>query len=296
MRQIFQQNNLQENFLHTGYARVPMLTPEQVNHLLDELKNLRPDDNFDPAGKSRFGSTYHCSFLDTNKAYKRATNRLITGVFQPYVEKYLVNFQILNCNFYVKPPQTGEFVIHQNWPAISDINDTTVTIWCPLVDVVASNGAIQVVEGSHKIVPHVEGPTNPGYFNHFRKELIEKYLKPMPMKAGEGLIFDDGLIHWSARNGADEPRIAIQILCTPRDAQSVYYYFDKAHPERFELIDVDTDFFIESSFEDLLTRQPHWKSLGFVENKNRFLTEDEFVDLLKRGDEIRREIYAGQGA
>ena len=294
MRKIFLDDGLQDRFIDSGYVQVPMLSAAEVAQIHAGLATLKPADNFAPGeNDDAFGRKYHCSFLDKSKEYKKQTHELIKGIFAPHIDQYLNGYQILNCNFYVKPAGTGEFVIHQNWPAIADLNDTTVTVWCPLVDVIESNGTLQFVEGSHKILPHVEGPACPGFFDKIRKELIEKYLKPNPMSAGEALIFDDGLIHWSANNDSPEPRIAIQILCVPKDAQPVYFYYDAAHPERFELIEVDSDFFVYSDVSDLMTRQPQWKSLGFVPNRNRFVDEEEFVELLAQGPEIRRQVYAG---
>ncbi|MBL1208605.1 phytanoyl-CoA dioxygenase family protein [Geminocystis sp. GBBB08] len=283
MRQVFQDDNLQKSFLKKGYAQVPMLSSKQVMYLLQEIGKLRPDDNFAPK------NSYHCSFLDPNLEYKCQTYNLIKGVFTPFVNEYLVGYEILNCNFYVKPPHTGEFQIHQNWPAIADISDTTVTIWCPLVDVIESNGAIQIVEGSHKILPHIEAPNSPPYFANFQKALIEKYLKPFPMKAGEAIIFDDALIHWSRKNDSDQSRIAIQILCIPSDATPTFFF--KENDERFELIHADSEFFLTTHVSELYgSRKPEWKSEGFVENQNRMITEEEFAELLKNGDEIRSKI------
>jgi ectoine hydroxylase-related dioxygenase (phytanoyl-CoA dioxygenase family)/cyclopropane fatty-acyl-phospholipid synthase-like methyltransferase len=292
-RQIFHNIQLQPGFMKAGYARVPMLLPGEVTALLARLATLKPDDNFAPTGRGEFQHRYHCSFLDTNPRYKREAHRLIREFFDPHVTRYLNGYRILTSNFYVKPPGTGEFQIHQNWPAIRDLNDTTVTIWCPLVDVTESNGAIQVVAGSHKILPHVEGPICPSYFNEFREELIAKYLKAIPMTAGEGLIFDDSLIHWSATNNSDQARIAIQILCVPSDAQPVYFFFDRQKPEEFELIAIDEDFYLATDVVELTVRQPHWKSLGFVKNRNSYPTEAEFAALLDQGDEIRSRICDG---
>jgi hypothetical protein len=82
-------------------------------------------------------------------------------------------------------------------------------------------------------------------------------------------------------------------MCVPTEAQPAYFLFDQQHPERFELIAVDSEFFLCNSITDLKTRQPHWKSLGFVENRNRYLTEEQFGELLSRGNETRRQIYSG---
>lgn len=165
-----------------------------------------------------------------------------------------------------------------------------MTIWCPLVDVIESNGAIQVVKGSHKILPHIEAPNSPAYFINFQEALIEKYLKPFPMKAGEAIIFDDGLIHWSRQNDSDQSRIAIQILCIPSDATPTSFF--KENEQRFELIYADSEFFLNSNFMDLYSRQPHWKSIGYLKNQNRMITEEEFANLLKNADEIRNKIYS----
>lgn len=291
MRQIFQEESLQEAYFPNGYVTVPMLSKAEVESLLAEFGRLRPHDGFAPLSPNGVDTTYHCSFLDSNKDYKAKVHQLITGFFEPHIKRILKDFHILNCNFYVKAPHSGEFVVHQNWPAIADINDTTVTVWCPLVNVVESNGALQVVPGSHKLLPHIEGPGAQPFFDGFRQSMINNYLKPIQMEAGESLIFDDSLIHWSARNDSDEPRIAIQILCIPNNAQAVYFYADPAYPDRFELIEVDSRFYTESGYSDLLKRQPDWKTVGFVENRNRLITEDEFSKLLHNGVEIRQNPY-----
>jgi hypothetical protein len=268
-----------------------MLTANEVQEILSVLASLRPNDAFQPRHHQGKGLTYHCSFIDSNRTYRRQVHSLISKYFAPHVDRILNEFRILNGNFYVKPPGHGEFVVHQNWPAISDIDDTTVTIWCPLVDVVEENGAIQVVPCSHKLIPHVETLKTASYFKEFEQTLIKSYLKPVPMKAGMSIIFDDGLIHWSANNDSDKARIAIQILCIPKDSQPAYWYYDEQNPEQFELIEADTEFFLTNDMPDLRARQEHWKSLGFTPNHNRSISEQEFRDLMaKRGVSARQPV------
>ena len=112
------------------------------------------------------------------------------------------------------------------------------------------------------------------------------------MSAGEAIIFDDSLIHWSARNASDQPRVAIQALCVPRDATPVF--FAKADDSRFELIRTDSEFFLTNGPSDLQTRQARWKGLGFVESLNRPISEEEFATLLARGESTRAAVYAGE--
>jgi len=107
------------------------------------------------------------------------------------------------------------------------------------------------------------------------------------MSAGEALIFDDSLIHWSAKNNSDEARIAIQIVCVPSDAQPVHFFFDRDKPDVFEVIAIDEDFYLTTRLPELMTRQPHWQSLGFSKNRNSYPTERQFAALLDKGDAIR---------
>jgi hypothetical protein len=78
----------------------------------------------------------------------------------------------------------------------------------------------------------------------------------------------------------------------PVDKQPVFFYHDpKNNPDELELFQADVDFFIDNHISDLLVRKSDWESLGFVKNTNRLITEEEFADLMTRGDEIRAELY-----
>ena len=289
MNQLFHNAELQSEFSEKGIVKVPMLSAEQVAHLLREIGHLRPADNFDPGSIGKNIVTYHCSFLDENVDYKRRAYDLIREFFEPHIQKFLPEYRVLNCNFYVKPPGTGRFTVHQNWPMLP-LDETSVTIWCPLVDTEESNGALQVVEGSHKIVPHIEGPGVAPYFAGWEEDLIEKYLRPIPMRSGEAVIFDDSLLHWSAQNDSDTARIAIQILCVPSKSTPCYFHLPSgASQKKFEMLEVDSDFFIERSVGDMMNGPQDLKRRGFYPNRNRALTLAEFDEKLRNGAQIRQQ-------
>lgn len=291
MRDIFFDEHSQKELIRKGYTKVKILTTEEVTYIINELSHLKPHDGFDSTG-TEYRSTFHFTFIDTNLDYRRKTNELLFNVFSPHIKRLLVNYQILTCNFYVKPPGRGQLHVHQNWNITTKLNDTTLTVWCPLVDVNENNGTLQVVEGSHKIVPNIETYNSIPYFYNFCDLLMKKYSKPLRLKAGEAIIFDDSLIHWSADNRSSTPRYVAQSLCVPIEATPVFYYPDQsAANKRFELLELDNKFFVEHSFHDLLNRPSDITSLGFVENANTMLTEKEFLNLLNKGDEIRHNIY-----
>ena len=194
-------------FRTKGYVKILMLNAPQVASVLADLSKLRPADGFVPDGSGYAANTYHCTFLDTDTAYKTSTFEVLSKHFYEGIERYLADYKIVSANFYIKPPGQGDFPIHQNWPML-DLNKTSVTIWCPLVDVHVNNGTLHVLPGSHKLLPHIEGPNSPAYFSDILP-FVQKALKPCAALAGEAIIFDGSLVHGSPPNNSDAPRIAV---------------------------------------------------------------------------------------
>lgn len=289
-RQVFKDKQLQSEFQEKGFVKMPLLSQVEVASIFEFIKTLQPDDGFKPTEEqiSR-KSTYHTSFLDTSVSYKRQLHNYLSAFFKPYTDKVLCDFDILSINFHLKQPGYGELPIHQNWTT-APIEDTTVTAWCPLVDVSEINGGIHLVEGSHKIVPDIASLHAPAFFRPFEKELIQNYLKPVPMSAGELLVFDDSLIHWSPQNNSDKPRIAIQIIMVPKDVTPRYYHFDRK-TNTFESFAINSKFLITHTAKDLIERPQGLHSLGFSKSVNREISLEEFKLKMKQGAKTRQRIY-----
>ncbi len=292
MRQIFNSADHQEQFIEKGYVQVPLISAEAARELVDKIMALEPDDQFNPSGDTQFNTaTYHCTFLDSNKEYKKEANRLMSEAFQPVVDKYLNDFRIVTANFYVKPPGRGQFTIHQNWHIAPRIADTTLTIWCPLVDVSPENGTLKVVAGSHKIIPNIPTAKEAPFYSTFEDALQEKYLKPLTFKAGNGVIFDDHLIHGSDVNKSSENRIAIQIALVPKEIPPVHYHLDPEDSQRFEILQTADDFYIHNSIFTILQKPTHATHYGYLPNVNRSLSLEEFDERLQRGTATRKKLY-----
>lgn len=291
MSRILADPALDAAFGRDGYVAVPLLDDVEIAALLADIATLHPADGFAPDGSGRAGNTYHCSFLDASTAYKRATFDLLSRHFQRAVDRHLAGFRIVTANFYVKPPGRGDLRIHQNWPVL-DLDQTSVTIWCPLVDVDERNGTLEVVPASHKLVPHIESATAPSYFSAFI-ERVPDYMISLPVPAGSGFIFDDSLVHGSPANAGTRPRIAVQVMCIPKDATPVFFF--KESEARFERIAADVDFYLDQDLEDIVVRRPEWQSLGHVDNRNRLLDEEEFAALLVARGRGERRTSRGVG-
>lgn len=289
MRKIFSDEDNQKKLLEKGYTIVPLLSADEVDYILKELKKLRPAFDFIPTGA--FREDYHDSLSDNDIEYRRRTSGLIRDVFYPHISKLLCNYKVMLSGFFIKPPGKGDLSPHQHPPISTSLKDMPVIVWCPLVDVDEFNGNLQVVEGSHKIVAGVTGNGSQPFFINYN-DLIKKHSKPIPLKAGECVIFDMNIIHWSGVNISKNHRISAAALCLPEEAKLAFYYQDMNTPEKgVEVFEVDRDFFIENNLVEMMNKRPdNVKSLGFLENKNRKISDKEFVKLLKRGTDLRPSV------
>jgi hypothetical protein len=263
-------------FRREGYVELPLLDPAELAALRQGYARLRPDDGFAPAGTGGRAS-YHCSFVDTNREFRREVFALLTRLFERHVERLFNGYRIVTANFYVKPPGRGMIFLHQNWPLLADLDETSVTLWCPLQDTEETNGTLALIPRSHKLVPHVETPGAPGYFAGIQKHVWRR-LQPVDVRAGHAVLFDDSLLHGSKDNLSAQPRVAVQLMCAPGDAPIVFYVPQR--DGRFELIEAGSDFFVDHTDGEVKTRQPHWRHAGYAPNRNRPLSLREFDRLM----------------
>lgn len=127
-----------------------------------------------------------------------------------------------NGDFWVRPKLPNEKLTtlpwHQDSAYMPDTeNDTHLTVWLPLVDVIPENGALQFLPGSHKTglqtyhrVPDeafavpVDSPTSPDTDIH-----------TLAMKKGDLLVFNNLVFHRSLLNRSDSIRWSVDFRFSP---------------------------------------------------------------------------------
>ena len=96
----------------------------------------------------------------------------------------------------------------------------SVTIWVPLQDSPAPLGPLEVVPGSHKLgLLETNGVTDVKK-NELLKPFPDKAFIPVPIVAGQCILFSKFLVHRSGRNRTQDVRISLQ-----------FRYNDLASPE-----------------------------------------------------------------
>lgn len=293
-RRVLLDDRMQREVEDRGYTIARLLSADEAADALEQVRSLSPTDGFEPDGTGRYPATYHCTFLDPSEDYRRSVDTLNRQLFEDRMRDLLDDYWMLTSNIYVKAPGGGPFEVHQNWPVTDDIRDTTLTLWCPFTDVDEERSTIQVVPRSHKIVPDIFTVTAPKYFTDIYDELVSDWLEPVPLEAGECLIFDDGLLHWSGANESQHWRWSSQLVFMPVEKTPVIYYYDEDHePPRFEMYEVDPEYFITHEMADVARRPEGLAFHGSVERPTTVVDSDQFRRLMELGPTTRRRVYDG---
>lgn len=295
-KKFFNDPALQKEFEQQGFVKIPFLSSEEVKKTLSFMQTLRPDDSFRPDG-NRAGNpfTAHATSLDTNLEYRKNVFDFGKEQFATRISNLFCSYKILSINFINKQPGYGKFHIHQNWDIVPT-GETSIVVWCPLVDITDENGGLQVVPGSHKIVGDITTIGAVPYSRKIEDVLAKEYLQLVHMKAGEAVLFDDGLLHCSSNNNSDTPRPVFSIQMVPDDVTPVYHYYD-ATTNTFELFEIDDEFLVNNGLTKIIERPENIKSmgnvksLGIIPNRNMELTLEQFKIRMKNGPARRAQIY-----
>lgn len=228
MERIFQDDVLQQRFDIYGYVVVPFLSADEVTALARTYRETFPER---PEG-------FYSTSFSRNEAAKSELSAAVDAIFDTKVARLAAPYRKLGSCFLSKSPgERGEMPIHQDWTVVDESRYSSLTIWVPLCDVNGHNGAMRVLEGSHRFSDALRAPTLPDAFREVKSKIAAD-LKSVPMKAGEALIFSQALLHASPPNLTESERDVVTFGFVPEKAELRYHYLNEAgNVERYAVPD-----------------------------------------------------------
>ena len=147
-----------------------------------------------------------------------------------------------------------------------------------------NNGALALVPHSHKFFSPYRHISFPTPFEKIQ-ETVRAYMKVIQMKKGEGLVFDNRVLHNSVKNSSTKPRIAAVCGLFPKEAKLMtvwkpeHEYFNKV-----ELIEHPDDFLLThpNFLIDCHIRPEKGNSIGWKDDPYGAISSEEFTTLCKR--------------
>lgn len=274
---IVKDENLTATLFNEGYSIAGKL-PEQVLQNIQKLFN----ETHEMEGKD--GGMFY-SVYSQNLAYRKKIHQELTALLQPFLAEHFHNYKVMLSSYVVKlAGPKSEFYLHQDTTGLDEHQHSPLNLWIPLDDVDENNGCLGIVEKSHHWFSPYRSISFPAPFDGIQNT-VKQYLKPLEMKKGEVLFFDNRLLHHSFANHSNKTRVAIVCGLFPKEAQlSTCFKPEYKLGGEIELIEHDDDFLIThpNFLIDCQTRPNLGKSKGFVPDDYLEISKSEFEQLCEK--------------
>lgn len=248
------QKELDEN----GYCIIPLLDIAMVETFVQMYRSIHEIDS-----NGFFPSTY-----SNDSAYREKVSVALREKTAPLLLQHFINYKVFTGNFIIKHQgKNTELGLHQDMTLVDESRYMGVNVWCPLCDIHEKNGAIWFLKGSNRLFPTYRGPTIPNIYDRFPEE-IRACMLPIYVKAGEAIVFDHSILHFSPPNLSKEDRVAFNIFISNKDATVMECYYNPSQNEhQIELLQQNDRFFLEyEQFdEDKYERPRIGTSLGWTD-------------------------------
>lgn len=223
---LFADEILEREYRERGWTIVRLLDAAAMERL-STIATQMPDELRQP----RFTAT----IMSRDVPYRHAVDAAVRHEMTASLERLLPAFRIAFCNFAIKGPGAGEMALHQDWSFVDEEQHESIGLWLPLTDVEEDSGCLCVIDGSHR------APTPPrGFATHSRP--AEGLPRPVPMRAGDAMLFSHRLFHSSAPNTRQAIRTAATAVLLPHGARARYVHGGAGS---IDIYDVDDAWYLE---------------------------------------------------
>jgi len=238
----FKDRDTRESFERSGYAVFPGFARSLVPDLLAIYREMLAElPESDPYFKVPMTGTNCIGDMELRARILASVGRLV----EPEMRSILEDYRLVGAGFRVKqagPEST--LPLHQDPTQVEEDRYWLMNFIIPIVDTSPENGALQVVPGSHKIMPTLRSLDLEDRAEKWNLDaVLEPLTETIPMRAGDAIFYPQSLLHGSGPNLTTEDRPLVLGTLMAREA-AVTVYFRKPDESRvFECYEVPDDYY-----------------------------------------------------
>jgi hypothetical protein len=214
----------EDRLTHDGFAIVALLDPDELARIRRDVRDLgfgADDGTGFPVPRSRMRISISQGDAETSARIFDA----LAPLLREATCRILREYALLRIGIFDKLPRGAAIEPHQHATIVDESKYRSLTMWVPLGDTTVEMGTLHVVPASHDLT-HDLRPKNHvrDRFARVSRKVVARHSTPVALGAGEAVVFDDRLIHWSPPNRSSRIRTALQLELVPEEAELVMYY------------------------------------------------------------------------
>ena len=184
---------------------------------LNNIKKLKEVYDKFHSVKTKEGGMFY-SLYSLNLEYRKNIHKALGEIMSPLYNQEFQDYKSVINSFIVKfNGEESAFTLHQDSTSLDEFKHSPLSVWIPLQDTNINNGCLCVVPKSHHIFYPYRGISFPTPFEDI-ESTVRAYLEPIEMKAGDILLFDNRLVHFSPTNHSDSERVVVMSGLFPKEA------------------------------------------------------------------------------
>jgi hypothetical protein len=198
-----------------GYLVVDALDAEGVQ----ELRDLHAELGFEGPGFDR-------SIERPAGTAKDEVRRAAVRVYERDLASLAPGLRCVLGTFLSKG-SSGESAVptHQDWSLIDESAGRMLVAFIALGDIDETSGSLAVVPRSHLLPTTRRGWGTPPNLV-LVPDALRRHLRPVPLRAGQALLYDSRIVHGSPTNRSGRPRVALGMGLIPPELGLVHYLGD----------------------------------------------------------------------
>lgn len=238
----FKDQQTRKTFAERGFVVYPGLAAHLVERLAsvyaDMVAQMPPSDPF-----------FHLPMTGTNcisdLALRQRVLDAVGDIVGPALASILEDYRLIGAGFRVK--QAGpdsNLPLHQDPTQVDESRYWLANFIIPLIDTRPENGALQIVPGSHRIMPRLRSLDLEDRAETLNlDEVVAPLVETIAMKAGDAIFYYQSLLHGSGPNLTPEARPVVLGTVMARDAPVTVYFRRADNGNVFEQYEVPDNYF-----------------------------------------------------
>lgn len=256
-------------FAQNGFVKLQMFNAQSLKAIEEIFTKYIEIDNIEGVYDSMANES-----PETNTRIHKALEDILKTAFQQHFE----NYQLVCSVFFVKNKSEASKVSIHIDPSLTSSDFNHFGIWIPLVPIDKKMGGFYLLKNSQKLLPRYYHPGMPAPFLDISPS-VEPLMEEVLFKAGEVLIFDNSIAHYTGPNVSKRPRIALIVKMIDANAPLITVNYSGDHKNTSVYLHRENVLLNGKFAQNIIPESS--KKLARLKVKTRTFTKEDLPKIIK---------------